>query len=117
MDRTTTDWNISLNARAALLAFVLLAVLLGLWEGLDRSPLLGGTEELSEYELLLGGADETARVPRRRRFSSGPGSSFPTLSMMQAPTTRGSASNWVTPFTACSAAISWPPWWRSPSAF
>lgn len=63
MDRTTTDWNISLNVRAGLLAFVLLAVLLGLWEGLDRSPLLGGTEELSEYELLLGGADETARVP------------------------------------------------------
>ncbi|MCE8023453.1 MULTISPECIES: nitrate ABC transporter permease [Halomonadaceae] len=63
MDRTTTEWKLSLNARATLLAVLLLVVGLGLWEGLERAPVLGGGEELSEYELLMGGADETARVP------------------------------------------------------
>lgn len=63
MDRTTTEWKLSLNARATLLAVLLLVVGLGLWEGLERAPMLGGSEELSEYELLMGGADETARVP------------------------------------------------------
>ena len=64
MDRTTTEWKFSLNFRAGLLAAVILALLLGLWEGLNRAPILGGAgAELSEYELLMGGADETARVP------------------------------------------------------
>jgi nitrate/nitrite transport system permease protein len=64
MDRTTTEWKFSLNVRAGLLAAVILALLLGLWEGLNRAPVLGGAgAELSEYELLMGGADETARVP------------------------------------------------------
>ncbi|TVP49022.1 MAG: nitrate ABC transporter, permease protein [Halomonas sp.] len=63
MDRTTTEWKISLNVRAGLLAVVILALLLGLWEGLNRAPILGGGAELSEYEMLLGGADETASVP------------------------------------------------------
>lgn len=63
MDRTTTEWKLSLNLRAGLLAVVILALLLGLWEGLNRAPILGGGAELSEYEMLLGGADETARVP------------------------------------------------------
>ncbi|MCL5426509.1 nitrate ABC transporter permease [Halomonas sp. NPDC076908] len=63
MDRTTTEWKLSLNLRAGLLAVVILALLLGLWEGLNRVPILGGGAELSEYEMLLGGADETASVP------------------------------------------------------
>ncbi|HDZ47245.1 hypothetical protein LCGC14_0027620 [marine sediment metagenome] len=63
MDRTTTEWKLSLNLRAGLLAVVILALLLGLWEGLNRAPILGGGAELSEYEMLLGGADETASVP------------------------------------------------------
>ncbi len=64
MDRTTTEWKFSLNFRAGLLAAVILALLLGLWEGLNRAPILGSAgAELSEYELLMGGADETARVP------------------------------------------------------
>lgn len=64
MDRTTTEWKLNLNTRATLLAVLLLIVGLGLWEGLNRAPILGGAgAELSEYELLMGGADETARVP------------------------------------------------------
>ncbi|MDI5891608.1 nitrate ABC transporter permease [Halomonas rhizosphaerae] len=64
MDRTTTEWKFSLNLRAGILAVVMLAVLLGLWEGLNHVPALGGGgAELSEYEKLMGGADETAKVP------------------------------------------------------
>ncbi|MFO7648310.1 nitrate ABC transporter permease [Halomonas campaniensis] len=64
MDRTTTEWKFSLNVRAALLAVLILVAGLGLWEGLNRAPVMGGVgAELSEYELLMGGADETARVP------------------------------------------------------
>ncbi|MBB3330301.1 nitrate/nitrite transport system permease protein [Halomonas campaniensis] len=64
MDRTTTEWKFSLNIRAALLAVLILVAGLGLWEGLNRTPVMGGAgAELSEYELLMGGADEMARVP------------------------------------------------------
>ena len=64
MDRTTTEWNFSLNVRAGILAVVLLVLFVGLWEGLNRAPILGGGGgELSEYEQLMAGADETARVP------------------------------------------------------
>ncbi|WP_254277053.1 nitrate ABC transporter permease [Halomonas sp. 3H] len=64
MDRTTTEWKFSLNVRAALLAVLILVAGLGLWEGLNRAPVMGGVgAELSEYELLMGGADDTARVP------------------------------------------------------
>ncbi|MCL7940589.1 nitrate ABC transporter permease [Halomonas sp. ATCH28] len=64
MDRTTTEWNFSLNVRASVLAVVLLAIGLGLWEGLNQVPTLGGGgAELSEYEKLMAGADETAKVP------------------------------------------------------
>lgn len=51
----------SLNMRATLLSLVLLMVALGLWEALNPSP--EATEALSEYELLMGGADQEARVP------------------------------------------------------
>ena len=51
----------SLNARAALLSVVLLVVSLGLWQLSNKAPESGG--EMSEYEMLMGGADEEARVP------------------------------------------------------
>ncbi len=51
----------SLNVRAMLLSLVLLAVLLGIWEILNQPP--KATEAMSEYELLMGGADQEARVP------------------------------------------------------
>ncbi|MBD3898213.1 nitrate ABC transporter permease [Halomonas sp. ML-15] len=64
MDRTTTEWNFSTNVRAGILAVLLLALLVGLWEGLNRAPILGGASaELSEYEQMMAGADETAGVP------------------------------------------------------
>lgn len=63
MDRTTTEWKLSLNVRATILAIMLLVVGLGVWEGLNQSPLMGGGEALSEYEQLLAGSDESAKVP------------------------------------------------------
>ncbi|QJQ96101.1 MULTISPECIES: nitrate ABC transporter permease [Halomonadaceae] len=64
MNRTTTEWKFSLNMRATLLTLLLLAAALGLWEGFNRAPLLGGGgAELSEYEMLMGSAEEQARVP------------------------------------------------------
>lgn len=51
----------SLNVRAMLLSVVLLALLLGGWEVLNQPP--KATEAMSEYELLMGGADQEARVP------------------------------------------------------
>lgn len=63
MDRTTTEWNLSLNMRAALVALVLLIAGLGLWEGLNQVPSGSNTAELTEYEKLMGGVEDTARVP------------------------------------------------------
>ncbi|WP_461481266.1 nitrate ABC transporter permease [Porticoccus sp.] len=51
----------SLNMRALLLSLVILALALGLWEALNPPP--EATAALSEYELLMGGADQEARVP------------------------------------------------------
>jgi len=51
----------SLNVRAALLSIVILVVFLGMWEVFNRPP--AATEELSEFEMLMGGADKEARVP------------------------------------------------------
>lgn len=51
----------SLNVRAALVALVILLVSLGLWEALNQPP--PASEELTEFEILMGGADEQARVP------------------------------------------------------
>lgn len=62
MDRTTTNWNISINVRAFMLATLLLMVGLGLWEGLNQTAVPTG-ETLTEYERLLAGVDETAKVP------------------------------------------------------
>jgi nitrate/nitrite transport system permease protein len=52
---------LSLNIRATLLSVVLLAVLLLVWEGLNRPPEI--ETGLSEYELLMGGSAPQARVP------------------------------------------------------
>jgi nitrate/nitrite transport system permease protein len=51
----------SLNLRAAVLSVVFLALLLGIWEGLNQPP--DQDKALTEYELLMGGADQEARVP------------------------------------------------------
>ena len=51
----------SLNLRAALVSLVLLTALLGLWEIGSQPP--ESSEALSEYELLMGGAEDEARVP------------------------------------------------------
>jgi len=51
----------SLNLRAALLSVVLLVVSLGLWQLSYTAPESGG--EMTEYEMLMGGADQEARVP------------------------------------------------------
>ncbi len=51
----------SLNVRAAIVSLVILFGSLGIWEMLNRPP--EASEALSEYELLMGGADQEARVP------------------------------------------------------
>ena len=51
----------SLNVRAAFTSLVILALLLGLWEAFNQPP--EATEALTEFELLMGGADDEARVP------------------------------------------------------
>ena len=51
----------SLNMQAALLSIVLLVIGLGIWEALNQPP--EASEALSEFELLMGGADQEARVP------------------------------------------------------
>lgn len=47
--------------KAALVSIAILVVTLGLWEVLNKPP--EATEALSEFELLMGGADQEARVP------------------------------------------------------
>ena len=51
----------SLNMRAALVSLCILIVALGFWEVTSQPP--EKTEALTEYELLMGGADQEARVP------------------------------------------------------
>jgi len=51
----------SLQVKAALLSLLLLAVLLGVWEG--TTPDVAASGEMTEYEMLMGGADQEARVP------------------------------------------------------
>ena len=51
----------SLNLRAAIVALTLLIVTLGLWEMSSQAP--EKTAAQSEYELLMGGAEQEARVP------------------------------------------------------
>jgi nitrate/nitrite transport system permease protein len=51
----------SLRLRAAIVSVVLLALLLGVWEGLNIAP--ADSKPLTEYEILMGGASQEARVP------------------------------------------------------
>jgi len=52
----------TLNARATLLSLVFLTVALGAWEMACQPP--EKSVALSEYELLMGGAEQEARVPQ-----------------------------------------------------
>lgn len=51
----------SLNVRAALLSISILAALLGLWELSTQPP--DAQESMTEYEILMGGAEQESRVP------------------------------------------------------
>jgi len=51
----------SLQLRATLVSFVLLLLFLGIWEGLNSAP--KESKALTEYEMLMGGASQEARVP------------------------------------------------------
>lgn len=51
----------SLQFRAAIVSLVLLTLFLGIWEGLNIAP--KDTKPLTEYEILMGGASQEARVP------------------------------------------------------
>ena len=50
-----------LNIKASILSLVLLITLLGFWELSSQPPKM--SEAVSEYELLMGGAEQEARVP------------------------------------------------------
>jgi len=50
-----------LNVRAAILSLIILFIGLGVWEAMNQPP--EATEALTEFELLMGGADQEARVP------------------------------------------------------
>lgn len=51
----------SLNLRAAIVSVIFLIVTLGIWEVLNKPP--EATEAMSEFEMLMGGAADEARVP------------------------------------------------------
>lgn len=52
---------LGLNARAWLVSGLLLLLVLGIWEITHQPP--ASSEAVSEYELLMGGAEQEARVP------------------------------------------------------
>jgi nitrate/nitrite transport system permease protein len=52
---------LSVNQKAALVSLIFLLVALGIWEASSQPPKT--QEALSEYELLMGGADQEARIP------------------------------------------------------
>jgi len=58
----------SLNVRATLVALCLLAALLGLWEVFNQPP--EAAEALTEFEILMGGVDQEARVPPPSQVAS-----------------------------------------------
>jgi len=51
----------SLNFRATLVSVGLLVLLLSIWEATHQAP--DASKPLTEYEMLMGGADQEARVP------------------------------------------------------
>jgi len=52
---------LSLRSKSIILSLIFLAVLLGAWEMSSQPP--KATKALTEYEMLMGGADQEARVP------------------------------------------------------
>lgn len=52
---------LSINQKAMLVSLIFLAVALGFWEAYSQPP--KSQEAVSEYELLMGGADQEARIP------------------------------------------------------
>lgn len=51
----------SLNVRATLVSLLILLLCAGVWEALNQPP--ETTEALTEYEMMMGGVDQEARVP------------------------------------------------------
>ena len=51
----------SLNVRATLVSLALLLGLLSIWELANQAP--DASKPLTEYEKLMGGAEQEARVP------------------------------------------------------
>lgn len=51
----------SINVRAAIVSLAILLVLLGVWEALNQPP--PSSQAMTEFELLMGGVDQEARVP------------------------------------------------------
>lgn len=51
----------SLRVKSTLLSIIILVLLLGIWEGANQAP--AESKPLTEYEMLMGGASEEARVP------------------------------------------------------
>lgn len=52
---------LSLNKRAAIVSLLILLIFGGIWEATHQPPPV--SEALTEFELMLGGADQEARVP------------------------------------------------------
>jgi nitrate/nitrite transport system permease protein len=54
----------NLNLRAAIVSITFLIVTLGLWQ-MATAPqaLIGGAQELTEYEMMMGGASQTSGIP------------------------------------------------------
>ena len=53
----------SMSSRAAILSALLLVLLLGVWEALCRTPAATASAAADEYALLMGAAEQEARVP------------------------------------------------------
>ncbi|TVP56509.1 MAG: nitrate ABC transporter, permease protein [Halomonadaceae bacterium] len=53
----------SVKVRGTLLTLLFLVIFLGLWEMSINRPALLGAEELSEYEMMMGGAAQKSGVP------------------------------------------------------
>ena len=51
----------TLNVKAAFLSIVVLVITLGIWEA--RTPAVKDAADMTEYEMLMGGASAEARVP------------------------------------------------------
>lgn len=51
----------NLSAKAAVLSVLFLLVTLGIWESISQPP--AAVEAMTEYQRLMGGADQQARVP------------------------------------------------------